>query len=88
MLTDPAAHGGDAGRSFSVDRAVAAGYGFSRSSRSRGDQYPGDGRIFHKLMTDVLGYPRYCAQGGDWGSAITSRLGEVHATASTGFIST
>ena len=26
-------------------------------------------------MTDVLGYRRFAAQGGDWGAFITSRLG-------------
>jgi microsomal epoxide hydrolase len=29
---------------------------------------------FASLMTDVLGYRRFGAQGGDWGSFITSRL--------------
>ncbi len=31
------------------------------------------------LMTDVLGYRRFAAQGGDWGAFVTSRLGAVHA---------
>jgi hypothetical protein len=30
---------------------------------------------FAELMTDVLGYGRFGAQGGDWGSRITARLG-------------
>ena len=30
------------------------------------------------LMTDVLGYRRFGAQGGDWGAGIASRLGAVH----------
>jgi microsomal epoxide hydrolase len=29
---------------------------------------------FASLMSDVLGYKRFGAQGGDWGSFITSRL--------------
>ncbi|HJZ98302.1 MAG TPA: alpha/beta hydrolase, partial [Candidatus Solibacter sp.] len=33
---------------------------------------------FADLMTGVLGYQRYAAQGGDWGSFITSRLGYDH----------
>ena len=37
--------------------------------------------LFHRLMTDVLGYPRYIAQGGDWGGAISSWLGFDHAPA-------
>jgi microsomal epoxide hydrolase len=32
-----------------------------------------------RLMTEVLGYARFGAQGGDWGAAITSRLGFAHA---------
>jgi len=32
-------------------------------------------RTFHALMTDVLGIRRYGAQGGDWGSFVTSILG-------------
>jgi pimeloyl-ACP methyl ester carboxylesterase len=35
--------------------------------------------IFNSLMTDVLGYDRYIAQGGDWGGAISSWLGFEHA---------
>ena len=26
------------------------------------------------LMTEVLGYPRFCSQGGDIGAAVTARL--------------
>jgi pimeloyl-ACP methyl ester carboxylesterase len=31
-------------------------------------------RLWHTLMTDVLGYRRFGAQGGDWGSVITTQL--------------
>jgi microsomal epoxide hydrolase len=31
-------------------------------------------------MHDVLGYARFGAQGGDWGAAVTSRLGYAHAS--------
>jgi pimeloyl-ACP methyl ester carboxylesterase len=34
---------------------------------------------FASLMSDVLGYKRFGAQGGDWGSFITSRLAYSHA---------
>ena len=34
--------------------------------------------VFAELMTDVLGYPRFAAQGGDWGAFVTSRLGYAH----------
>jgi pimeloyl-ACP methyl ester carboxylesterase len=78
MLTDPAAHGADADQSFTVIAPSLPGYGFSGHPRTRAMNIQAIAEIFHKLMTDVLGYGRYCAQGGDWGSAITSRLGEVH----------
>ena len=37
--------------------------------------------VFNTLMTDVLGYGRYIAQGGDWGGSISSWLGFDHAPA-------
>ena len=35
--------------------------------------------LFAELMTEVLGYQRFAAQGGDWGAFIASRLGYAHA---------
>lgn len=35
--------------------------------------------MWRVLMTGVLGYPRFGAQGGDWGSAVTAWLGTEHA---------
>ena len=78
MLTDPAAHGADPNQSFTVVAPSLPGYGFSGHPRTRAFNVQAIAETFHKLMTEVLGYNRYCAQGGDWGSAITSRLGEVH----------
>lgn len=34
--------------------------------------------LWHRLMHDVLGYERYAAQAGDWGSFVTSRLALQH----------
>jgi len=34
--------------------------------------------LFAELMTGVLGYPRFAAQGGDWGAFVASRLGYAH----------
>ncbi|MBF6559071.1 MAG: alpha/beta fold hydrolase [Candidatus Binataceae bacterium] len=78
MLTDPGAHGGDPAHSFTVIAPSLPGYGFSDHPRTRAMNIQAIAEIFHQLMTGVLGYSRYGAQGGDWGSAITSRLGEVH----------
>jgi microsomal epoxide hydrolase len=79
MLTDPAAHGGDAKDSFTVIAPSLPGYGFSDHPRARAMNIQAMAEIFHKLMTETLGYKRYAVQGGDWGSAITSRIGETHA---------
>lgn len=35
-------------------------------------------RMWRKLMTEELGYERFLAQGGDWGSAVTYQLGASH----------
>ncbi len=79
MLTDPAAHGGDARDSFTVIAPSLPGYGFSDHPRARAMNIQAMAELFHKLMTETLGYKRYAVQGGDWGAAITSRIGEVHA---------
>jgi pimeloyl-ACP methyl ester carboxylesterase len=74
MLTDPSRFGGDPSDAFTVVAPSLPGYGLSYS--------PGQPRFgveeiadcFADLMTDILGYKRFGAQGGDWGSFITSRL--------------
>jgi pimeloyl-ACP methyl ester carboxylesterase len=73
-LTHPSQFGGDPADAFTVVAPSLPGYGLSFS--------PGQPRFgveeivecFADLMTDVLGYERFGAQGGDWGSFITSRL--------------
>ncbi len=36
-------------------------------------------RLFDTLMREELGYPRYHAQGGDWGAGVTAWLALDHA---------
>jgi pimeloyl-ACP methyl ester carboxylesterase len=72
-LTDPAAHGGDAADAFHVVVPALPGYGFSGPTTDRG-WHPGRvGRAWAVLM-QRLGYERYFAQGGDWGSFVTTQL--------------
>jgi microsomal epoxide hydrolase len=40
--------------------------------------------VFAELMTDVLGYRTFGAQGGDWGAAIATRLGYAYPECLTG----
>jgi epoxide hydrolase len=76
-LTDPAAHGGDRRDAFHVVCPSLPGYGFSDKPASRGHGVPWIAEAWATLMAR-LGYERYGAQGGDWGSAVTSVLGQSH----------
>jgi pimeloyl-ACP methyl ester carboxylesterase len=73
-LTNPGRFGGDPTDAFTVVVPSLPGYGlsFSRGQLRFGVEAMAD--CFAALMTDVLGYKRFGAQGGDWGSFITSRL--------------
>ncbi len=73
-LTDPAATGGSAADAFDVVVPSLPGFGFSSKPKGKPIGPVTIARLWHKLMTDVLGYARYGAQGGDWGSIITTQL--------------
>jgi microsomal epoxide hydrolase len=73
-LTDPGAHGGDPGDAFDLVVPSIPGYGFSGPTRDRGWNVARVARAWDTLM-GRLGYQRYGAQGGDWGSAISRELG-------------
>jgi len=83
-LTDPAAYGGDPADAFDVVAPSLPGYGFSEDPARRGMGPRAIASVFAALMTDVLGYSRFGAQGGDWGAAITSWLGHEHGGAVVG----
>ena len=76
-LTDPRAHGGDARDAFHVVCPSIPGYAFSGPTRERGWGPGRIGRAFVALMAG-LGYSRYGAQGGDWGSLISTQIGLHH----------
>ena len=75
LLSDPAAHGADASDSFDVVIPSMPGYGFSDRPSRRGMSPIRVSQLWHKLMTEGLGYDGFVAQGGDWGAQITSSLG-------------
>ncbi|MFI9385880.1 epoxide hydrolase family protein [Kutzneria sp. NPDC052558] len=83
-LTDPAAHGGDPADAFTVVAPSLPGYGFSPHPGTPGVSPTEIADRFHELMTRVLGYSRYGAQGGDWGAIITTSLGRDHADSLAG----
>ena len=85
QIIEPLAHperfGGKIEDSFTVIAPSLPGFGFSgRPPRPWGPRKMA--ATFNSLMTDVLGYDSYIAQGGDWGGAITSWLGLEHAACS------
>lgn len=73
-LTDPTAHGGSAADAFHVVVPSLPGYGFSDKPTRTGWGVERIGTAWDQLMVR-LGYDRYGAQGGDWGSAVTVQIG-------------
>ena len=72
-LTDPVAHGGRAEDAFHVVAPSLPGYGFSAKPKGAGWNVPRISRAWCELM-QRLGYERFVAQGGDWGSAVTTTI--------------
>ena len=68
-LADPTAHGGDASDAFHVVCPSLPGFGFSDKPASKGFGVERIAGCWAGLMAK-LGYERYAAQGGDWGSAV------------------
>ena len=80
-IIDPLAHperyGGKIEDAFTVVAPSLPGFGFSgRPPRPYGPRKMAD--VLNTLMTRILGYDNYIAQGGDWGGAISSWLGLEH----------
>lgn len=73
-LTDPVKYGGNAADAFHVVAPSLPGYGFSGKPAKNGWGVEKIGNAWAALMAR-LGYSRYFAQGGDWGSAVTSAIG-------------
>jgi pimeloyl-ACP methyl ester carboxylesterase len=74
-LTDPPAHGGDAADAFHVVCPSLPGYGFSDKPARTGWGVERIADAWAELMAR-LGYRRYGAQAGDWGSVVTACLGQ------------
>ena len=77
-LAHPERFGGNIEDAFTVVAPSLPGFGFSgRPPRPYGPRKMA--QMFNSLMTGVLGYDSYIAQGGDWGGAISSWLGFDHS---------
>jgi pimeloyl-ACP methyl ester carboxylesterase len=76
-LSDPASHGGEARDAFHLVVPSIPGYGFSGPTKHRGFNMAKATEVNIRLM-ERLGYDRYFAQGGDWGSAISTGMAQRH----------
>ncbi len=72
-LTNPPEHGGEVQDAFHVIAPSLPGFGFSGRPTERGWNADRIARAWAELM-DRLGYARYVAQGGDWGSVVTTAM--------------
>ena len=76
-LAFPSRFGGDPADAFDLVIPSLPGFGFSsKPAKPMGQRTTA--RLFNTLMTQVLGYDSYLAQGGDWGALVTSWLGHDH----------
>ena len=83
LLTDPASHGGRAEDAFDVVVPDLPGYGFSDKPDKHGAIFQVHD-LWASLMSDKLGYPKFGAHGGDWGSTVTEQLARSHPHRLTG----
>ena len=77
-LRDPRSHGGDPADAFHVVAPSIPGYGWSGPTSETGWDVRRVAEAWKVLMAR-LGYDHYGAQGGDWGSMISSQLGVLDA---------
>ena len=74
-LTDPTAHGGDAADAFHLVIPSLPGYGFSDRPAQPGWGVERIAGAWARLMAR-LGYRRYGAQGGDWGTSVSTGIAQ------------
>jgi hypothetical protein len=78
LLTDPAGHGGDPDDAFGVVIPSLPGFAFSGMPAAEPVTTPVIADLWARLMSYVLGYPRFGAYGGDICSHVTGFLGARH----------
>lgn len=84
LLSDPAASGDDEADSFTVIAPSLPGFAFSSPPPTEGLNAGAIAELWHRLMTDVLGYSHYVAHGSDLGVGVTARLARAHPEAVLG----
>ena len=74
-LIDPVSFGGKAEDAFHLVCPTLPGYGFSGKPSQTGTGVERIAELWDILMNKI-GYSKYFAQGGDWGSAVTIAIGK------------
>nr|WP_311736727.1 epoxide hydrolase [Kineococcus radiotolerans] len=82
-LSAPSRFGGDPRDAFTVIVPSLPGFTFSTQRPSLDRALPTH-ELWHRLVHDVLGFPRYGAHGGDLGAGITGWLAQAHPEAVVG----
>jgi epoxide hydrolase len=82
-LTDPAAHGGDPADAFHVVCPSLPGYGFSDRPAGPGWGITRIASAWTVLM-GRLGYDRFGAAGGDWGTSVSTEIARLTPECLTG----
>ncbi|HEY5361030.1 MAG TPA: epoxide hydrolase [Streptosporangiaceae bacterium] len=83
LLTDPVGNGAAASDAFTVVAPSLPGFGFS-APRPGGLTANAVAELWHRLMAEGLGYPRYAAHGSDLGAGVTAWLARAHPGAVAG----
>ena len=81
-LADPTSFGGSADDAFDVVIPALPGFGYSDRPTRPHEVNAED--LFHRLMTETLGYPAYIVSGTDIGAGVARRLALKHPDAVRG----
>lgn len=87
-LTNPSAHGLSGDVAFDVVIPSLPGYGFSEPLA--GSRFTGDvvAEIWHRLMAEDLGYPRFATYGEDVGTTVSDWIGAMYPESVIGLFAT
>jgi hypothetical protein len=77
-LTDPVRFGGSPEDAFDVVAPSVPGFGFSSKPQGKPIGLATTATLWNRLMTEVLGYAKYGAQGGDVGNGVTNQLAHAY----------
>ena len=84
LLADPAAYGADPADRFDVVIGSLPGYGFSGTATDRPMTRRRMGQLFHRLLTEELGYRSYGIRASDIGAGVQLQMALEHPEAVIG----